>query len=92
MFWSKLLANPAAITGLVRAGLIFVMSFGAALSQAQFDSTLGLVGAVLTVVSLILTGVTLVYTTPKATPTLDAGTLVKVITPEGLPNKTQVVV
>ena len=83
MNWDKLLANPALVVGLVRAALIFVATFGVALRQAQQDATLALVGAALTAASLVLTGVTLTVTTPKANPTLDVGTVVT--TPSGAP-------
>jgi hypothetical protein len=42
--------------------------------------------------SLLLTGVTLAKTTPVSNPTLPEGTVVEVLTPEGQPNRTAVVV
>ena len=61
---SALLSNPALLVGLVRALLILLVTFGVAVTQAQQDSILELVGAVLAVMSLLLTGVTLAKTTP----------------------------
>ena len=57
---AALLKDPALIVGLVRAILIFAISFGVAITQEQQDATLMLVGSVLAVVSLLLTGVTIV--------------------------------
>jgi len=54
----NLLKEPALIVGLVRAALILAVSFGVAFSQAQMDSTVAFVGALLAVISLALTGVT----------------------------------
>ena len=89
---SALLSNPALLVGLVRAVLILLVTFGVAVNLAQQDSILELVGAVLAVMSLLLTGVTLAKTTPIANPTLPEGTVVEVSTPEGQPNRTSVVV
>ena len=89
---SALLSNPALLVGLIRAILIFAISFGVAISQEQQDATLMLVGSFLAVVSLLLTGVTMSKTTPVANPTLPEGTVVEVLTPEGQPNRTAVVV
>ena len=89
---SALLSNPALIVGLVRAILIFAISFGVAITQQQQDATLMLVGSFLAVVSLLLTGVTLTTTTPVSNPTLPEGTVVEVLTPEGQPYRTAVVV
>ena len=89
---AALLKDPALIVGLVRAILIFAISFGVAITQEQQDATLMLVGSVLAVVSLVLTGVTMSKTTPVANPTLPEGTVVEVVTPEGQPNRTAVVV
>ena len=89
---SALLSNPALLVGLVRAALIRLLTFGVAVTQAQQDSILELVGAVLAVMSLLLTGVTLAKTTPVSNPTLPEGTVVEVLTPEGQPNRTAVVV
>jgi len=83
---TALLQDPALIVGLVRATLILVVSFGVAITQAQQDSLLMFVGALLAVMSIVLTGVTRAKTTPTANPTLDAGTTVEVITPEGQQN------
>ena len=85
-----LLANPALLVGLIRAVLILLITFGVAVTQAQQDSILELVGAVLAVMSLVLTGVTLQKTTPTANPSVPEGTIVNVITPEGQPNRTTV--
>jgi len=89
---SALLSNPALLVGLVRALLILLVTFGVAVTQAQQDSILELVGTALAVVSLLLTGVTLAKTTPESNPTLPEGTVVEVVTPEGQPNRTAVVV
>ncbi|HSW41778.1 MAG TPA: hypothetical protein VLM76_04650 [Patescibacteria group bacterium] len=89
---AALLKDPALIVGLVRALLIFAISFGVAITQEQQDATLMLVGSALAVVSLVLTGVTMSKTTPIANPTLPEGTVVEVLTPEGQPNRTAVVV
>ena len=78
---SKLLENPALLVGLVRAALICAVSFGVGVSQPQQDSLLVLVGAFLTLASVILTGVTLRTTTSVANPTLNVGTVVT--TPSG---------
>jgi hypothetical protein len=40
----------------------------------------------------VLTGVTMSKATPIANPTLPEGTVVEVVTPEGQPNRTAVVV
>ena len=53
---AALLKDPALIVGLVRAILIFAISFGVAITQEQQDATLMLVGSALAVVSLVLTG------------------------------------
>ena len=89
---SALLSNPALLVGLIRAVLILLVTFGVAISQEQQDATLMLVGSFLAVVSLVLTGVTMSKTTPVANPTLPEGTVVEVLTPEGQPNRTAVVV
>ena len=83
---TALLQDPALIVGLVRATLILVVSFGVAITQAQQDSLLMFVGALLAVMSIVLTGVTRANTTPTANPTLPTGTTVEVITPEGQQN------
>lgn len=88
---AALLKDPALLVGLVRAILIFAISFGVAITQAQQDATLMLVGSVLAVVSLLLTGVTMSKTTPVSNPSLPEGTVVEVVTPEGQPNRTAVV-
>lgn len=72
--------------------LILLVTFGVAVTQAQQDSILELVGAALAVMSLLLTGVTLAKTTPVSNPTLPEGTVVEVLTPKGQPNRTAVVV
>jgi len=83
---SKLLENPALLVGLVRAALILLVTFGVAVTQAQQDSILELMGAFLAVLSLILTGVTLNVTTPTSNPTIEQGTTFTVVTPDGQPN------
>jgi hypothetical protein len=87
---NALLSDPALIVGLVRAGIILAVSFGVGISQAQQDSLLMFVGALLAVVSLALTGVTLQKTTPKDNPSVLEGTIVNVVTPAGEPNRTVV--
>jgi hypothetical protein len=89
---SALLSSPALLVGLIRAVLIMLVTFGVAVTQAQQDSILELVGAALAVMSLLLTGVTLAKTTPVSNPTLPEGTVVEVLTPGGQPNRTAVVV
>jgi hypothetical protein len=84
---AALLKDPALIVGLVRATLILVVSFGVAITQAQQDSLLMFTGALLAVMSILLTGVTVSKTTSKANPVLPAGTTVEVITPEGQLNR-----
>ncbi len=42
---SALLSSPALLVGLVRAVLILLVTFGVAVTQAQQDSILELVGA-----------------------------------------------
>jgi hypothetical protein len=84
---SGLLQDPALVVGLIRAVLILLVSFGVAITQAQQDSVLMLTGAVLAVMSIILTGVTRIKTTPVANPVLPEGSVVEVVTPEGQPNK-----
>jgi hypothetical protein len=85
-----LLNDPALIVGLVRAGLILAVSFGVGFTQAQQDSLLIFVGALLAVMSVVLTAVTRKLTTPVAQPTLPEGTIVEIVTPAGLPNKSTV--
>jgi len=80
---AELLRDPALIVGLVRAGLILAVSFGVAITQAQQDSLLMFTGALLAVMSIVLTGVTVAKTTPKANPVLPEGTTVTVTTPVG---------
>jgi hypothetical protein len=80
---TKLLNDPALLVGLVRSILILLISFGVAVTQAQQDSILMFVGAVLAVVSIVLTGVTRAVTTPTANPVLPTGTTVNVTTPKG---------
>jgi hypothetical protein len=89
---TTLLNDPALIVGLVRATLILLVSFGFALTQEQQDSLLMFVGALLAVLSVVLTAVTVKLTTPVAKPSLPEGTIVNVVTPGDAPNKTQVLV
>jgi hypothetical protein len=89
---TSVLNDPALIVGLVRAALILAVSFGIGITQAQQDSLLMFVGALLAVLSLLLTGVTMSKTTSVAKPSLPQGTIVEVVTPEGEPNRTAVVV
>lgn len=81
-----LFENPAVLVGVFRALLILLVTFGVALTQAQTDSVLELVGSLLAVISLTLTAVTAKITTPKEAPTLPQGTVVKVVTPAGQPD------
>jgi len=83
---AAILKDPALIIGLVRATLILLVSFGIYVSQDQQDAILMFTAAVLTIISLALTGVTVAKTTSVANPVLKAGTSVEVVTPEGLPN------
>ena len=87
MDWRAILANPAVLTGLIRAILILLVTFGVGVSQPQQDSVLEAVGALLAVISLVMTGVTTTLTTSRDKPTLDEGTNVEVITPTGEPNR-----
>jgi hypothetical protein len=89
---AELLKNPALVVGLVRAGLILAVSFGVSLTQSQQSSVLVFTGALLAVMSVVLTGVTLKKTTPVANPSVPEGTVVTVITPEGQPNRTALAV
>jgi len=68
---SSLANNPALVTGLVRALLIFLVTVGVSISQAQQDAALLLLAALLPIISLIVTGFTVKTTVPKA-PTVDA--------------------
>lgn len=87
-----LLENPALLVGLVRAAMIFAVSLGVGITQEQQDSLLVLVGAILAVLSLLLTGVTVSQTTPTANPVLPEGTVYEIVTPEGEPNRAGVAV
>lgn len=87
---TTLLKDPALIVGLVRAAVILAVSFGVGISQAQQDSLLMFVGALLAVLSVVLTSVTIRLTTPVAAPVLPQGTTVKVVTPAGQPNESVV--
>jgi hypothetical protein len=88
---AALLKDPALIVGLIRAVLILLVSFGVYVSQDQQDAILMFTAALLTVISLVLTGITVSKTTSSTAPTLKQGTSVEVITPEGLPNYEKVV-
>ena len=50
--------GAAAVTGLIRAFLIAAIGFGASITQPQVDNLLNSVTAVLTVISILMTGVT----------------------------------
>lgn len=63
--------NAALFIGLLRALLIFLTVWGIAISQQQQDATVGLLSAILPVVSLVLTFFTVKTTVPK-TPSTDA--------------------
>lgn len=87
---SKLLSDPALVIGLVRAALILAVSFGVGITQAQQDSLLMFVGALLAVMSVVLSAVTVKLTTSVAAPVLPQGTTVEVVTPVGEPNESVV--
>lgn len=84
---AALLKDPALIVGLIRAALILLVSFGVYVTQEQQDAILMFTGALLAVLSLVLTGVTVSKTTSVTKPTLKEGTAVEVITPQGRPNR-----
>lgn len=88
---AALLKDPALVVGLIRAALILAVSFGIYVTQEQQDAILMFTAALLTVVSLVLTGVTVSKTTSNTSPSLKQGTTVEVITPEGQPNRLTVV-
>jgi hypothetical protein len=88
---AKLLSDPALVVGLIRAALILLVSFGVYVTQDQQDAILMFTAALLTVISLVLTGVTVSKTTSKVNPELAVGTTLTVITPEGEPNRLTVV-
>ena len=83
---ADILKDPALIVGLVRAALILLVSFGVFITQEQQDAILMFTAALLAVLSLVLTAVTVSKTTSKANPVLPSGTTVEVITPEGQTN------
>jgi hypothetical protein len=83
---ADIIKDPALIVGLIRAGLILLVSFGVYVTQEQQDAILMFTAALLAVLSLILTAVTVSKTTSKANPVLSSGTTVEVITPEGQQN------
>jgi hypothetical protein len=83
---ARILANPAALTGLVRALMILATTFGVGFTDPQIAAVIEAVGLFLAFLSLVLTGVTMRLTTPVATPVLPQGTVVEVVTPEGQPN------
>jgi hypothetical protein len=82
-----LLKDPALVIGLIRAALILAVSFGVYVTQDQQDAILMFTAALLAVMSLVLTGVTVSKTTSSSAPVLDEGTVVTIVTPEGQPNK-----
>jgi len=81
-----LLNDPALLVGLIRALMILVVSFGAAITNDQQAAILEFVGVLIAVLSILLTGVTRALTTPVSAPSLPQGTTVDVVTPEGEPN------
>lgn len=83
---ADIIKDPALIVGLIRAGLILLVSFGVYVTQEQQDAILMFTAALLAVLSLVLTAVTVSRTTSKANPVLPSGTTVEVITPEGQAN------
>ena len=80
---ADIIKDPALIVGLIRAGLILLVSFGVYVTQEQQDAILMFTAALLAVLSLVLTAVTVSRTTSKANPVLPSGTTVEAITPEG---------
>jgi hypothetical protein len=88
---AALLKDPALIVGLIRAALILLVSFGVYVTQDQQDAILMFTAALLTVISLVLTGVTVSKTTSSSAPSLKEGTVVEVVTPEGQPNKVTII-
>jgi len=87
---AALLKDPALIVGLIRAAMILLVSFGIFVSQDQQDAILMFTSALLAILSLVLTAVTVSKTTSSAAPVLKQGTIVEVVTPEGQPNKVTV--
>jgi len=87
---AALLKDPALIVGLIRAAMILLVSFGVYVSQDQQDAILMFTSALLAILSLVLTAVTVSKTTSSAAPVLKQGTIVEVVTPEGQPNKVTV--
>lgn len=87
---AALLKDPALVIGLIRAALILLVSFGVYVTQEQQDAILMFTAALLAVMSLVLTAVTVSRTTSSTAPKLDEGTVVEVITPEGQPNRVAV--
>jgi len=87
---AALLKDPALIVGLIRAAMILLVSFGVYVSQDQQDAILMFTSALLAILSLVLTAVTVSKTTSSTAPTLKEGTIVEVVTPEGQPNKVTV--
>lgn len=63
--------NAALFIGLLRALLIFLVAEGVNITQAQQDSAIALLAAVLPVVSLFFTALTIKTTVPKK-PSADA--------------------
>ena len=61
----RLLNEPALLVGLVRAGIILLVTFGVQVTAEQQDALLGFLGIFLAVVSLALTGVTRSLVTPS---------------------------
>jgi uncharacterized membrane protein len=87
MNWRTLIANPALLSGLVRAVFLVAVSFGISITQSQQDGILTLVGAVISVLgSLTMTAVTIANTTPTAAPVVPQGTTITVVTPAGQPD------
>lgn len=64
----ELLRNPAMLSGLARALLIFATVMGVKISQAQQDAALNLLLVALPIIALIFTGVTVASTQPKPVP------------------------
>ena len=63
--------NAALVIGLARALFIFLVAWGVHVTQAQQDATIGLLAALLPVVSLAFTVLTVSATVPR-TPSADA--------------------
>jgi hypothetical protein len=84
---NSLLNDPALWIGVIRTGMILLVSFGVAITEPQQAAVLAFAGAVMAILSLALSGVTRKLTTPTAAPVLPQGTTVEVVTPAGRDNQ-----